>query len=99
MCPSFYINANAMVVCWSLKCPLISGKSNAIMMTVVHLPNVDQCGESPAQLMERLLASYAVPEEKQMQLFTYLRLASNFSNYGKRLKCVMARLQVCFTPY
>ena len=34
-----------------------------------------------------------VPEEKQMQLFTYLRLASSFSNYSKRLKCVQARLQ------
>ena len=28
-----------------------------------------------------------------MQLFTYLRLASSFSNYAKRLKCVQARLQ------
>ena len=28
-----------------------------------------------------------------MQLFTYLRLASSFSNYSKRLKCVQARLQ------
>ena len=37
--------------------------------------------------------NFKVPEEKQMQLFTYLRLASSFSNYSKRLKCVQARLQ------
>ena len=43
--------------------------------------------------MERLLSTYSVPEEKQMQLFTYLRLAASFSNYSKRLKCVQARLQ------
>ena len=43
--------------------------------------------------MDRLLATYNVPEEKHMLLFTYLRLAESFSNYDKRLKCVQARLQ------
>jgi E3 ubiquitin-protein ligase HUWE1 len=42
--------------------------------------------------MENLLKSYHVPEEKRMQLFTYLRLAASFSDYNKRLKCVQARL-------
>jgi E3 ubiquitin-protein ligase HUWE1 len=70
-----------------------ASKTNAVLMTVVHLPRVDQLGQSPAELMENLLATYSVPEEKQMQLFTYLRLASSFSNYSKRLKCVQARLQ------
>ena len=60
---------------------------------MIHLPHVDQLGQSPAELMEQLLNTYAVPEEKQMQLFTYLRLASSFSAYSKRLKCVQARLQ------
>ena len=50
-------------------------------------------GQNPAAVMERLLSTYSVPEEKQMQLFTYLRLAASFSNYSKRLKCVQARLQ------
>lgn len=63
------------------------------MITVIHLPHVDQLGQSPAELMEKLLSTYSVPEEKQMQLFTYLRLASSFSHYSKRLKCVQARLQ------
>merc|ERR1712223_1918312 len=71
----------------------MGSKTNAVLMTVVHQPHVDQLGQSPAELMERLLATYSVPEEKQMQLFTYLRLASSFSNYSKRLKCVQARLQ------
>ena len=42
--------------------------------------------------MENLLSTYHVPEEKRMQLFTYLRLAASFSDYNKRLKCVQARL-------
>ena len=60
---------------------------------VIHVPHVDQLGQSPATLMEQLLNTHSVPEEKQMQLFTYLRLACSFSNYQKRLKCVQARLQ------
>ena len=43
--------------------------------------------------MDKLLATYNVPEDKHMLLFTYLRLAASFSNYDKRLKCVQARLQ------
>jgi E3 ubiquitin-protein ligase HUWE1 len=42
--------------------------------------------------MEGLLKSFNVPEDKQMQLFTYLRLAASFSDYNQRLKCVQARL-------
>ena len=61
--------------------------------TTIHIENVDQLNESPAATMDRLLASYNVPEDKHMLLFTYLRLAESFSNYDKRLKCVQARLQ------
>lgn len=43
--------------------------------------------------MEELIATYNVPKEKQMLLFTHLRLAHYFSNYRKRLQCVQARLQ------
>ena len=62
-------------------------------MIVIHVPHVDTLGQSPASLMEHLLSTHSVPEDKQMQLFTYLRLACSFSNYQKRLKCVQARLQ------
>ena len=34
-----------------------------------------------------------MPEEKQMLLFTYVRLAHGFSDYKTRLKSVQARLQ------
>ena len=61
--------------------------------TTIHLENVDQLNESPATTMDKLLATYNVPEDKHMLLFTYLRLAASFSNYDKRLKCVQARLQ------
>ena len=43
--------------------------------------------------MEELIATYNVPKEKQMLLFTHLRLAHYFSTYRKRLQCVQARLQ------
>ena len=69
-----------------------NAKSNNAVM-IIHVPHVDQLGQNPAAIMEKLLNTYSVPEEKQMQLFTYLRLAASFSNYSKRLKCVQARLQ------
>ena len=37
-----------------------ASKTNAVLMTVVHLPHVDQLGQSPAELMESLLATYSV---------------------------------------
>ncbi|KAK4337308.1 hypothetical protein RND71_043594 [Anisodus tanguticus] len=43
--------------------------------------------------MEELIATYNVPKDKQMLLFTHLRLAHYFSTYRKRLQCVQARLQ------
>ncbi|CAB4069673.1 HUWE1 [Lepeophtheirus salmonis] len=62
-------------------------------ITVIHLENVDTHPSTPGKIMEELLETYPVPEEKRMLLFTYLRLAHSFSNYAKRLKCVQARLQ------
>ena len=71
-----------------------SGKKNlSSTVTVIHLEHVDQIPESPAKIMEGLLREYQVPQDKQMLLFTYLRLAASFSDYGKRLKCVQSRLQ------
>ena len=43
--------------------------------------------------MEELIEAYHVPAEKQMQLFTHIRLAHAFSDYRRRLQCVQARLQ------
>ena len=71
------------------------GKKNlsSAAVTIIHLEHVDKIPESPAKIMEGLLREYQVPEDKQMLLFTYLRLAASFSDYGKRLKCVQSRLQ------
>ena len=60
---------------------------------MIHVERVDRRQESPASIMNGILRDYDVPQEKQMLLFTYLRLAASFSDYQKRLKCVQARLQ------
>lgn len=44
-------------------------------------------------IIKELISTYNVPKDKQMLLFTHLRLAHYFSNYRKRLQCVQARLQ------
>ncbi len=69
------------------------GKNLASTVTVIHIENVDKLNETPAKIMGQILRDYQVPKDKQMLLFTYLRLAASFSDYGKRLKCVQARLQ------
>ena len=43
--------------------------------------------------MEELIEVYHVPQDKQMQLFTHIRLAHSFADYRRRLQCVQARLQ------
>lgn len=66
--------------------------SNAVCC--IHIDNVDQIPDkNPSQIMESLVEKYSVPEDKQMLLFTHVRLAHSFSNYTKRLQCVQARLQ------
>ncbi|GFQ86462.1 e3 ubiquitin-protein ligase HUWE1 [Trichonephila clavata] len=66
--------------------------SNAII--AIHIDNVDQIpGKTPSQIMEELVEKFTVPEDKQMQLFTHIRLAYSFSCYSKRILCVQARLQ------
>ncbi|ROT63125.1 hypothetical protein C7M84_018994 [Penaeus vannamei] len=49
--------------------------------------------KSPAVVMEELLEVYKVPHEKQMILFTHIRLAHSFGQFETRLQCVQARLQ------
>jgi E3 ubiquitin-protein ligase HUWE1 len=68
-------------------------QATASTVTVIHLEQVDKIEKSPARIMEQLLEQHQVPEDKQMLLFTYLRLAASFSDYKKRLQCVQARLQ------
>lgn len=77
-------------------------------MTVIHVEGLDRMEKTPAAIMEELLEQHQVgllllllrlhtpqvPEEKQMLLFTYVRLAHGFSDYKTRLKSVQARLQV-----
>jgi len=68
-------------------------KGQANSVTVIHVEGLDKMEKTPAKIMEDLLEQFSVPEEKQMLLFTYVRLAQGFSDYKTRLKSVQARLQ------
>jgi E3 ubiquitin-protein ligase HUWE1 len=68
-------------------------KNQSTSVTVIHLDHVDKMEKTPAAIMEELLKQYSVPDDKQMLLFTYVRLADGFSDYSRRLKSVQARLQ------
>lgn len=59
----------------------------------ITLFNVDQLEETIPELMIQLTAERHIPQVRQMQLLTRLRLARNFPNPTQRRKCVMARLQ------
>ena len=43
--------------------------------------------------MELALAEHTLPEDKQIKLFTHLRLAYSFPSFEQRLLCIQARLQ------
>lgn len=43
--------------------------------------------------MELVLAEHTLPEDKQIKLFTHLRLAYAFPSFDQRLLCIQARLQ------
>lgn len=79
----------------SAQSPAAAAKGKpAATSNVIHIDNVDQLRDkSLALIMEELVESYNVPKNKQMLLFTHLRLANSFSNYRRRLQCVQARLQ------
>ena len=59
----------------------------------VILEDVDMLSMSISQIMAEVTSKHRIPQVKQMQLLTHLRLAKNFSSFQHRLKCVMARLQ------
>ncbi len=63
------------------------------MTESITLPNVDLLPESIPEVMIRLTKDRRIPQVKQMQLLTRLRLARNFPSPTQRRKCVMARLQ------
>nr|XP_042906094.1 E3 ubiquitin-protein ligase HUWE1 [Parasteatoda tepidariorum] len=69
-------------------------KKTTNTIIAIHIDNVDRIpNKNPSQIMEDLIEKYTVPDDKQMQLFTHIRLAHSFSDYPKRMLCVQARLQ------
>lgn len=62
-------------------------------MCSIHIENVDRVSDSAADVMTHILSQYDVPEDKQMLLFTHIRLAHAFSDYRRRTNCILARLQ------
>ncbi|CAF4114676.1 unnamed protein product, partial [Rotaria magnacalcarata] len=59
----------------------------------IDIPNVHQAGVNAAAVMEIVLAEHPLPEDKQIKLFTHLRLAYAFPSFEQRLLCIQARLQ------
>lgn len=66
------------------------GKPN---LHIIHIEHVDKLHKTPAEIMKSLVSLYYVPPEKEMWLFTHVRLATHFADYRNRLKSVQARLQ------
>jgi E3 ubiquitin-protein ligase HUWE1 len=50
-------------------------------------------GSNAAAVMELVLTEHILPEDKQIKLFTHLRLAYAFPSFDQRLLCIQARLQ------
>ncbi|XP_064633553.1 E3 ubiquitin-protein ligase HUWE1-like isoform X3 [Lineus longissimus] len=71
-----------------------SGRKNtANVVSCIHVDNLDKVEKSPGEIMEELLRTFGVPDDKQISLFTHIRLAHAFSKYERRIQCVQARLQ------
>ncbi|XP_078001474.1 E3 ubiquitin-protein ligase HUWE1-like [Glandiceps talaboti] len=68
-------------------------KSTGNVVSIIHIDNVDKVADSPALIMEDLMKTFDVPKDKQMALFTHIRLAHGFAGHEKRLLSVQARLQ------
>ncbi|XP_018576077.1 E3 ubiquitin-protein ligase HUWE1 isoform X3 [Anoplophora glabripennis] len=60
---------------------------------IIHIEHIDKLHKTPAEIMKSLVSLYYVPPEKEMWLFTHVRLATHFADYRNRLKSVQARLQ------
>lgn len=59
----------------------------------VHVTKLYQFSENPGEIMEQVMTCYNVPAEKQVNLFSRIRLAKHFPYHEKRLQCIQARLQ------
>ncbi|KAJ7352889.1 E3 ubiquitin-protein ligase huwe1 [Desmophyllum pertusum] len=59
----------------------------------VHVKQLYQFSENPGEVMEQVTTCYSVPTDKQVNLFSRIRLAKHFPVYEKRLQCIQARLQ------
>uniref|UniRef100_A0A8C5R785 HECT-type E3 ubiquitin transferase n=1 Tax=Leptobrachium leishanense TaxID=445787 RepID=A0A8C5R785_9ANUR len=70
----------------------VEKKSSSNTLHYIHIEQLDKISESPSEIMESLTKLYSIPKDKQMLLFTHIRLAHGFSNHKKRLQAVQARL-------
>jgi E3 ubiquitin-protein ligase HUWE1 len=64
------------------------------MTKPIDIANVHLAGANAGAVMETVLAEHTLlPEDKQIKLFTHLRLAYAFPSFDQRLLCIQARLQ------
>ncbi|KAE8583276.1 hypothetical protein XENTR_v10020474 [Xenopus tropicalis] len=70
----------------------VEKRASSNTLHYIHIEQLDKISESPSEIMESLTKMYSIPKDKQMLLFTHIRLAHGFSNHKKRLQAVQARL-------
>ncbi|XP_068104390.1 E3 ubiquitin-protein ligase HUWE1 isoform X4 [Hyperolius riggenbachi] len=70
----------------------IEKRTSSNTLHYIHIEELDKISESPSEIMESLTKLHSIPKDKQMLLFTHIRLAHGFSNHKKRLQAVQARL-------
>ncbi|KAG8447780.1 hypothetical protein GDO86_015044 [Hymenochirus boettgeri] len=70
----------------------VEKRTSSNTLHYIHIEQLDKISESPSEIMESLTKMYSIPKDKQMLLFTHIRLAHGFSNHKKRLQAVQARL-------
>uniref|UniRef100_A0A8B9MUD0 HECT-type E3 ubiquitin transferase n=1 Tax=Accipiter nisus TaxID=211598 RepID=A0A8B9MUD0_9AVES len=70
----------------------VDKRATSTTLHYIHIEQLDKISESPSEIMESLTKMYSIPKDKQMLLFTHIRLAHGFSNHKKRLQAVQARL-------
>ncbi|XP_066436802.1 E3 ubiquitin-protein ligase HUWE1 isoform X3 [Eleutherodactylus coqui] len=70
----------------------VEKRASSNTLHYIHIEELDKISESPSEIMESLTKLHSIPKDKQMLLFTHIRLAHGFSNHKKRLQAVQARL-------
>ncbi|XP_069065433.1 E3 ubiquitin-protein ligase HUWE1 isoform X1 [Pleurodeles waltl] len=70
----------------------VEKRTSSNTLHYIHIEQLDKISESPSEIMESLTKMYNIPKDKQMLLFTHIRLAHGFSIHKKRLQAVQARL-------